>query len=108
MNKYLVHLSGIKDQEIFLCDKEHFDWILDGNIIPTDFDFIGVGEANGWPEDKSEEWQLDEMKNYSDNDRAMYLSWCKNAICFFDIQEYTKYITKNKINILETYTGYIY
>jgi hypothetical protein len=98
IDKYLVHSSGIKDHMYFICDKKHWEWVTKGTI-PDDFDFKGIGEAEGWPDNKAEEWQREEIVNYSEDDRAMYLSWCKDAICFFDIHEYTKYITKNNINI---------
>lgn len=107
MDKYIIHLKGIKDQEFYICDKKHWDWINDG-IVPDDFNFAGIGEAEGWDPDKAEEYQREEMARYDDNDRALYLSWCKDAILCFGVFEYTKFIIDNHVNILGTYEGALY
>jgi len=107
-DKYLIHLSGQGDAEIFLVNKPVWNWVINGEEFPPGFE-KDYNKIN-FPEKLSEEYVSMELEN----DRASLLYCCsveyadKHYISFDCIKDLIDYCAKLNINIVDTFEGYIY
>lgn len=126
-NIYLLTLTGQGDTEIKIVDKETFDWIF---ISPFGDSWVGNNEDRSCPlfiRERKYTLYYDELKNdyssvdefypelaYSsyENDKAIWapglIGEKGEELYFFSTKEAYEYIYKNKLNIVDEYTGYIY
>lgn len=127
MEMYIIHLVGQGNIVIKLVDKETFEWVISSEMGST-------GDSLGWLDktcplnvrksiwencDQREKERIGSFKDFypritygsANNDRAL----CAPAtnvdgerLIFQNISSYTNCIIKNKINIIDEYSGYIY
>lgn len=113
---YLVTLNGIGEVQLLLVDKEIWDYINDGT--PVSEKYLKAAKSNSYDDADYESFLID----YEDscghgepaidrgnwNDRALIASWFVPQQTFSEVSECTKYIMKNKIEILSEIEGVIY
>ena len=108
---YLITCTGQGDTEIYLVDRNTFDWInMNHNNVPKQVIESRKKANTEWDIKQTDEQIIEELNlvkgSSSSNDRALRLG--DSFPLFWSVKEVVTYVKNNNLNIVGEYEGHIY